>query len=849
MPAAPTKAAVARAKRAVRDWMAGYGRKPFRFQTSTWKAYLGGESGLIHATTGTGKTLAAWLGPLIEGLACGEVAAERDAGLSETRRRGKSPPLRVLWVTPLRALAGDTEQSLREPLEGLGLNWSLESRTGDTPSKIRTRQTKRLPTTLLTTPESLSLLLARKDSPEQFRGLRCVVVDEWHELLGSKRGSQTELCLARLRRWHPTLRTWGLSATLGNLDEAARVLLGVPPLNPSSPQPVPRSPTLITGGAKKRYRIDSLLPATVERFPWAGHLGIRYAQQVAGQIDGADSAIVFTNTRSQTELWYQALLKLRPHWAGRIALHHGSLGKETRRWVEAGLKSGELKCVVSTSSLDLGVDFAPVDRVIQIGSPKGVGRLLQRAGRSGHSPGRPSRATVMPTHAFELVETAAVREAMLAGRIEPRRPVPKPLDVLIQHAVTIALGTGFTRDELLAEIRTAYSFADVTDAEWEWILDFITRGGEALRAYPEYRRVEVHDGVYTVEDKTIARRHRMAIGTITSDAAVEVRYLKGGRLGTVEESFVSRMKPGDTFIFAGRPLTLVKLWEMKAWVRRAKGKVTGVPRWSGGRMPLSGELAAAVREKLHAARDGDYDGPEMSAVRPILELQAQWSRIPGRDELLIERYADRDGHRLFVFPFAGRRVHEGLAALLALRLSRRVPITFSFAVNDYGLELLSADPPPLEVALRDDLFSPDRLAEDVGESLNAVEMAKRQFREIARVAGLVFTGYPGSGKTAKQLQASSGLLYDVFTTYDPDNLLLKQARDEVLDRQLDRTALAATLERLQRAELRLVDTDRPTPLAFPLLVDRLRERLSSEKLADRVRRMTVRLEKQAGDAS
>ena len=314
----------------------------------------------------------------------------------------------------------------------------------------------------------------------------------------------------------------------------------------------------------------------------------------------------------------------------------------------------------------------------------------------------------------------------------------------------------------------------------------------------------------------------------------------------MEEYFVSRLKPGDKFLFAGRPLELVKVFDMQAWVRRAKGTTGAVPRWSGGRMPLSSELAAAVRERLEEARDGGYRGPEMQSVRPILELQQRWSHLPGRDELLIERVKTRDGHHLFFFPFAGRQVHEGLGALWALRLSRRVSTTFAVAVNDYGVELLSHLPAPLEAAMKQGLFSPDRLREDIAESLNAVEMAKRQFREIARVAGLVFTGYPGAGKTAKQMQASSGLLYDVFQNYDPGNLLFQQATEEVLDRQLDAARLRETLERLSAAKTILNDCRRPTPLAFPLLVDRMRERVSSEKLADRVRRMTLRLETAAG---
>lgn len=805
-------------------WFAGRGWEPFAFQREVWAAYLRGESGLIHATTGAGKTYGAWLGPLAEWLAAGHSGAP--AGLQ------------VLWVTPLRALAGDTAQALAVPVRDLGLPWAIETRTGDTPDSVRARQRKRLPAALVTTPESLSLLLARADAAELFAGLRCVVVDEWHELLASKRGVQVELALARLRRWRPDLRTWGLSATLGNLEVAREALLGVG-----------GSGRIIRGQLPKELIIDSVIPPSIERFPWAGHLGLRLLDQVVAEIETAQSCLVFTNTRAQSEIWYQALLEARPEWAGLIALHHGSLAREVRDWVEGGLRDGRLRCVVCTSTLDLGVDFSPVERVLQIGSPKGVARLLQRAGRSGHRPGAPSRVTVVPTHAFELVEVAAVRRAALAGQIEARPPLSKPLDVLAQHLVTVAMGGGFRADELLAEVRTARAYAGLSDTEWRWCLDFVVRGGNALTAYPEYSRVTVEDGVYTVSDPAVARRHRQSIGTIIADAAMVVQYLGGERLGTVEESFIARLSPGDRFTFAGRVLEFVRVKELTAWVRRAKSAVGAVPRWSGGRLPLSSELAAAVRERLEEARDGLFDDPELEALRPILALQARWSRLPAADELLVERVKTRDGHHLFLYPFEGRLVHEGLAALLAYRLARRAPITFTVAANDYGLELLAPEPAPLDEGdpgedLRGLLARRD-LVEDILAALNAAELARRQFREVARVAGLVVTGPPHERRSTRQLQASSGLFFDVFQQYDPENLLLEQARREVLERQLEQSRLAAAMERLAGGAITVTGPPRPTPLAFPLLVDRLRERVSSELLEDRVRKLQLQLERAA----
>jgi ATP-dependent Lhr-like helicase len=807
-----------RARKQVDAWFASRGWKPFAFQREVWDAYARGESGLIHAATGTGKTYAAWLGAVMEWM----------DGDGEAY-----PPLRVLWITPLRALVADTEQALRAPLRDLDVAWRLEARTGDTKPSLRARQEKRLPTALVTTPESLALQLARADAHENFRHLHLVIVDEWHELMGTKRGVLTELELARLRKWNPGLRIWGLSATLGNLDAAAATLLGE----------TASKGRVVRGVVPKTVVIDSLVPERMDHFPWAGHLGVNMLDQVIASIEEGATTLVFTNTRSQCEIWYQAILDARPDWAGLIAIHHGSLERKLRDWVENGLREGLLRCVVCTSSLDLGVDFTPVDRVIQIGSPKGVARLLQRAGRSGHRPGVPSRITCAPTHAFELVEVAAARDAYRAGAIESRFPVERPLDLLAQHAVTIALGGGFRADELLAEVRTTHAYRDLSNEEWNWVLDFVTRGGEALQAYPEYQRVMEVDGLYQVTNSQVARRHLLSIGTIVADAAIDVRYLSGGRLGSVEESFISRLRPGDHFFFAGRALEFVRVHNMVAQVRKAHGETGAVPRWEGSRMPLSSELAEAVRERLEQARLGIFEGREMRSVRPVLDTQAAISAIPRKDELLIERVETREGHHLFFYPFEGRLVHEGLAALFAWRISRLRPISFTMAMNDYGFELLAPDAAPIEDALAADLLSPRNLVEDIPASMNAAEMARRQFREIARIAGLTFTGYPGQSKSVRQLQASSGLLFDVFMRYDRSNLLIEQAHREVLERQLERSRLGQTLERLSHSTVRLMSIDRPSPLSFPILVDRTRHRVSSEKLADRIRRMSAAAEK------
>ena len=814
----------------IEQWFAARGWQPFDFQRDVWQAYARGESGLIHAATGTGKTYAAWMGAVIEALA--EQPQPRKA-----RRRAEAMPLRVLWITPLRALAADTEQALRLPIDDLGLPWTVDSRTGDTSASRRARQREQLPTALVTTPESLSLLLCRKDSADLFRDLRCVVVDEWHELLSSKRGAQVELCLAHLRTLCPSLRTWGVSATLGNLDIAAETLLGY------LPDGSPRPARLVRGVVPKQVEVEALVPDTMDRFPWAGHLNTKLLPEVMQRLAAAESAIVFTNTRSQCEIWFQSIIAANPAWFEFTAIHHGSLSRTQREDVEDGLKSGRYRIVVATSSLDLGVDFAPVDLVMQVGSPKGVARLLQRAGRSGHNPGRVSRIVCVPTHAFELIEVAAARTAIERGAIESREPLERPLDLLAQHLVTLALGGGFTRETVLQELRSTRAYRLLTEAELDWVIAFVSHGGDALRAYPEYAKVTCDNGRYIVTDQRVALRHMLNVGTIVSDAAIAVCYLSGRRLGTVEESFVSRLAAGDKFIFAGQPLEFVRLRDLTAYVRKAKGMSGAIPRWQGARMPLSTELAAAVRDTLERARQGEYPTPEMQAVVPVLRTQAERSAIPRPDELLIERTQTRDGHHLFVYPFEGRLVHEGLAALCAYRMAQLQPFSFSFSCNDYGFELLSPDEAPLEEALAAGLFSTAHLLHDITHSLNAAELARRQFREIARVAGLVFSGYPGQSKSVKQLQASSSLLYDVFRTYDADNLLVQQAQREVLERQLESSRLGRVLERLSQSTVRVIDVERPTPLAFPLMVDMTRAKLSTEKLADRVRRMTVAAEK------
>lgn len=845
--------------KALAGWLKARAWKAFDFQRDTWQAIRDGKSGLLHATTGSGKTYAIWLGALaayadprprsprpVDGPAGATSTAKKPTG---KRRAAAAPPLTVLWLTPMRALAADTTKALTEPMADLAPDWTLGQRTGDTGSAERAAQSRRLPTALITTPESLSLMLAQANASQTLASVRLVVVDEWHEMMGNKRGVQVQLAIARLRRWCADLQVWGLSATLGNVEQAMDTLLGH------------ASGSLVRGHEPKTLTVDTLLPAGVERFPWAGHLGLRMLAQVVREIEVSSNTLVFTNTRSQAELWYQALLDSRPEWAGLIALHHGSLDKTVREWVEAGLKAGQLKAVVCTSSLDLGVDFLPVERVLQIGSAKGVGRLLQRAGRSGHAPGRPSRITLVPTHSLEVIEGAAARTAVELGQVEARLAPEQPFDVLVQHLVTVALGGGFEPQDLLQEVRTAPSYRALSDEAWAWCLSFVRQGGDSLAAYPDYRRVVPDDhGIWRVPDARLARRHRMSIGTIVSDASMQVRYWsgKGGgaRLGSIEEGFIARLKRGECFLFAGRVLELVRTHEMTAYVKRAAASKPAVPRWNGGTMPLSSTLADAFVSQLEAASLGQYDSPELRLARPLLDVQQRWSALPTGHTLLAETLRSREGWHLFLYPFAGRHVHLGVASLLAWRAAQLEPATFSMAVNDYGLELLSATeinwagrlPRILKTRLNDQDTAPDLppdLLREMLDSMNAGELTQRRFREIARVSGLVFQGFPGANKSTRQVQASSGLFYEVFRKHDPHNMLLTQAEREVLSQELDLPRLQHTLARIAERDLDIRELQRPTPFAFPLMVERFREKLSNESLADRIARMVQNLERVA----
>ncbi len=788
------------------DWMAKCGWKPQQFQTATWNAYNEGQSGLVNAPTGSGKTYAVLLAALL--------------------RQPNPSGLHIIWITPIRALAREILQATERAIEGMNLKWTVGMRTGDTSTSERAKMRKKPPNILITTPESSHLILAQKNHQKWLAGCHTIVVDEWHELLGSKRGVQMELAVSRLRSYFPELRVWGISATIGNLEDACRVLAG-------------NEGALIRADIEKRIEVRSVLPDEIEVLPWAGHLGTKLIPKVLPVIHASKTTLLFTNTRAQAEIWYQQLLEADASLAGRMAMHHGSISREIRQWVEEALYRGDISVVICTSSLDLGVDFRPVDTIIQVGSPKGVSRFVQRAGRSGHQPDAVSTIYFVPTHSLELVEASALRQAVQSNIREDRTPLRNAWDVLVQYLVTLAVSDGFFPVTVYAQLKKTHAYSNLPRSVFDDCLVFITRGGNTLGEYDEFQRVDVtEEGKYVVTRRKIAMQHRMSIGTIVSDAMLRVKFAKGGHIGTIEEWFVARLKPGDSFWFAGRSLELVRIKNMEVQVKLSKSKKATIPSWMGGRMPLSGKLGSVLREQMHSVKKGILPA-ELGELKPLWDLQAERSHLPSEGELLMEYFHTREGFHLCCYPFEGRNIHEGLAAMLAHHLSMERGQTFSIAMNDYGFELLSDREIPIRDELETLVFERMNVEQDLEAGINAGEMARRRFRDIAAISGMVFQGYPGKPVKDRHLQASSGLLFDVLQEYEPDHFLLAQAYREVYDNHMEAQRMHDVLERLRQLEVVLMHPEKPTPFAFPIMVDRLRERVSTESLEERVKKLQL----------
>ena len=795
------------------NWFASNGWKVFPFQTSAWKHYNEGFNGIVNAPTGSGKTYSLMV-PILQSI-----------------EKGKG--LQAIWITPIRALSKEILQSTEKAAKGLDLEVKVAVRTGDTSTKDKTKLKKSPPDILITTPETIHLLLAQKGYDSYFKNVKAIVMDEWHELMGSKRGVQIELALSRLKSISPQLRIWGISATIGNMEESLQVLLG----NWHETRPK----VIVKSKIKKKYIVKSVFPNELETLPWAGHLGIRLIEKIIPILLRSESTLIFLNTRGQAEIWYQKLLEHSPDFAGVVALHHGSMSRETRHWVEDALYDGRLKVVICTSSLDLGVDFRPVETIIQVGGPKGVSRFMQRAGRSGHQPGATSNIYFLPTHSLELIEAAALREAVDKELTESRLPFIRSFDVLIQYLVTLAVSDGFLPQEIFEEVRNTFCYNSISEEEWLWCLSFIVQGGNSLQGYDEFHKVVIEEGVYKVTSRKVAMRHRLSMGTIVSDAMLKVKMQRGGYLGNIEEYFVAKLNPGDNFWFSGRSLELIRIKDMTVQVRKSNKQTGPIPSWMGGRMPLSSQMSKMLRKKLNEAVLKTSKDEEILFLEPLIAQQQETSIVPKEGQFLIEQYESKDGYHVLMYPFEGRFVHEGIGALIAYRISLLQPISFSIAMNDYGFELLSDQPIPMQDAIDTNIFSTDHLMEDILASINSVEMAKRRFRDIASISGLVFQGYPHKQKKERHLQASSQLFFSVFQDYEKDNLLLRQSFDEVMDFQLEEVRMREALNRINNQEIVITNPGKFTPFAFPIIVDRLREKLTSESLQDRIKKMKIQL--------
>ncbi len=804
-------------------WFHNQGWEPHTFQRNAWKEIAKGRSGLLNAPTGFGKTFAIWFGIIAH--------YYDDKKYQGEKKKFKKNKLHAIWITPLRALSKEIYKATTQVSNDLDLDYRVELRTGDTSLSQRQKQRKKPPQALITTPESVHLLLASKEGTDYFSKLAFIVVDEWHELLGSKRGVLVELALSRIKAINPKLKVWGISATIGNLAEAQEILLGTA-----------HKGAMVRASLKKKIQIETVLPDNLEKFPWAGHLGIRLLDKVIAIVNRYQSTLIFTNTRSQAEIWYQQIIMHYPSFAGILAIHHGSLSDEVRLWVEDALHEGRLKAVVCTSSLDLGVDFRPVDCVIQIGSPKGVARFLQRAGRSGHRPHETSHIYYVPTNSLEIIEGDSLKYAVKQQIIEQRLPYIRSFDVLIQYLMTLAVGDGFIADEIFEEVRGTHCFASLTRSEFDECLAMLIHGGKTLNAYDDFHRLVLKDGRFTVESRKLAMRHRLSIGAIVSDAMMKVKFMSGKYLGSIEESFISKLNTGDVFWFSGRQLELLHVRNMEVVVRPTTKSKGVVPSWMGGRFSISPDLGVAIRHSFESIHKKDRLSPEVAFLQPLFKEQERRSGLPREDELLVEYITTKYGHHLFVYPFDGKLVHEGMAQVLAYRLGKIKAATFSIASNEYGFELLSATKYEIDNTFIKELLSPEELHRDIGSGINVQEMARRRFRDIAGIAGLVFQGFPGKAMKAKHLQANAGLFFSVFEDYDPNNLLLREAYDEVFDFQLEEGRMQLAFERIAQHAIVLTFPKQLTPFSFPIFSESFREKYSNEDWQSRLEQIKLQLE-------
>lgn len=805
-----------------RDWFAGRGWMVRAHQAALAATVQAGQDALLIAPTGGGKTLGGFLASLI--------------ALSQRKPGARRPALHTLYVSPLKALAVDVERNLNVPITEMGLDLRVETRTGDTPAAKRQRQRRDPPDILLTTPEQLGLFLASDQARAFLADLKCVVIDEIHALAGTKRGDLLSLCLATLAVWAPQCRFIGLSATV-KAPETLQDWLGV------RGQPA----RLIEADGGVTAKVDLLVSR--ERIPWSGHSGRFAVGEVYDRIRQARLSLVFVNTRAQAELLFQELWRANEDGLA-IALHHGSLAREQRRRVEAAMAAGQLKAVVCTSTLDLGIDWGDVDLVIQMGAPKGAARLVQRIGRANHRLDEASRALLVPTNRFEVLECRAAEAAVAAGEIDGDPPREGALDVLAQHVMGRACGEGFQLEALFEEVRQAAPYRALDWETYERVVDLVATGGYALKTYDRFRRiVRRRDGVWVNRTRQDAQQHRMNIGAIVEARQLSVRlaqfvggdkagqttgravFRPGRRLGDIEEGFVSTLSPGDTFLFAGEVLRLLGIEDMDALVHRATGTESpAIPSYNGGKFPLSTFLADRVRQMIH---DRDQWVTLPDPVREWFEIQRLRSEIPAADELLVETFARGQRHYLVCYPFEGRLAHQTLGMLLTRRLERLGARPLGFVASEYALAVWAMTPlGHLDIA---DLLHPDLLGDDLEAWLDESVLMKRHFAHCALISGLIARHLPGDRKTARQVTFSTDLIYDVLRSHEPDHILLRAARQDAATGFLDIRRLSDMLMRIRG---RLVHRDllRISPFAVPVMLEVGREPVQGASVEEAILR-------------
>lgn len=816
-------------------WFAARGWTPRAHQLALAQASLRGDSALLIAPTGGGKTLAGFLGSLVE-------LSERVPANSGI------PALHTLYVSPLKALAADVQRNLMTPVTELGLKVRIEARTGDTPTHVRQKQRKTPPDILLTTPEQLALLIASDHAASFFADLRCVIVDEIHALAPSKRGDLLSLGMATLAEWAPACRFLGLSATVREPAELARWLdvRRAPPLADAGVAAAGSGARVIHAEGGVRAQVDILISR--ERIPWSGHSGRFAVAEVYEAIRRAKMTLVFVNTRSQAELMFQEL------WSANedglpIALHHGSLVREQRQRVEAAMAAGRLKAVVCTSTLDLGIDWGEVDLVIQMGAPKGAARLMQRIGRANHRMDEASRAVLVPTNRFEVLECRAAEAAVEAGEIDGEGVRNGALDILAQHVMGRACGEGFRLEALFDEVRRAAPYADLDWETYERIVDFVATGGYALKTYDRFHRiVRRSDGLWVARTARDKQAHRMNVGAIveapmlsvrlasfvSKGAAVggsEKRALRAGRkLGEMEEYFLSLLTPGDTFLFGGEVLRLLGIEGMDALVMRAQSDSPAIPTYNGGKFPLTTFLADRVRKMIH---DPEQWAGLPDPVREWFEIQAVKSAIPPADHLLIETFPRGDRHYLVSYPFEGRLAHQTLGMLVTRRLERMGAKPSGFVASEYAMAVWGLE--DMRGLDMDAVFHPDMLGDDLEEWLAESALMKRTFGHCAQISGLIHRNLPGSEKNSRQVSFSSDLIYDVLRSHEADHILLQAARADAATGLLDVRRLSDMLARIA-GHIVHKPLDRISPFAVPVMLEVGREPVYGASVVEAVLR-------------